>query len=141
LQQYFAALFAGTRPHFNNPVGFLDEGGIVVDEDKRVPAGLNLLEDFPEGFDVALVQTAGGFVEDNQEVIQVPGAEARKPKSLDFATRQGGACTPCRKVSDIQIDNRLNAVYERAECGLLLCRQSIVEQGVQPAFEFRERRA
>ena len=68
-------------------------------------------------------------------------AETRKPKSLDFATREGGPCTPCREVADIEVDNRLNAVYERAECWLLLCRQSIVEQGVQPAFEFRERRA
>ena len=48
----------------------------MVDEDERVSAGLHFLEDFPEGFDIALVQTAGGFVEDNQEVVQVPGAEA-----------------------------------------------------------------
>ena len=66
LQQNFSALFACARTHFNNPVGFLDEGWIVVDEHKRVPAGLYFLEDFPEGIDIALVQAAGGFVEDYQ---------------------------------------------------------------------------
>ena len=50
----------------------------MVDEYERVPAGLHFLEDFPEGFHIALVESAGRFVENNPKVVQVTGAEARK---------------------------------------------------------------
>ena len=140
LEQDLAALFAGARTHFNHPVRLLDKGGIVVDEHERVPAGLNLLEHFPECFHVALVQPAGGFVEHDEQVVQVPGRKARKSEPLDFAARKGRCRSSAGQVADAEFHDGLDAVEERVEGGLLVCVQAVVEKLVQLGPELAERR-
>ena len=134
-----SAFLAGAGPHFDNPVRLLDDERVVLDEHECVPAGLDLLEDFPEGFHVAGVQPAGRFVEDNQEAVQVACREARKPEPLDFAAREAVAGTARGEVADAEFVDGLDAVDERVECGFLVREQAFIKKRMQFRFEFRER--
>ena len=113
----------------------------MVDEYERISAGLHLLENLPERFDIVLMQSAGGFVEDNQEVVQVAGAKARKAKPLDFAARKRVCRSASGQVADSEFYDCLDTVEQCVENRLLVCVQPAVEQLVQLRFEFGKRGA
>ena len=90
----------------------------MLDEYERVAALADFLEDFPKCCDIASVETAGGFVKCNQKTIQMPGAEACKLESLQFAARKRLPRAPWREVANSQIVDSFNAVEERIESRL-----------------------
>ena len=74
-----SALLATLGSHVNNPVGLLDDVGMMLNDNDAVTIGNQRIERGEEFLDVVEMQTRGGFVEDEE------------PRTFAVATHEEGS--------------------------------------------------
>ena len=89
-----AALCAGFRPHFNDPVGFLQNLCIMIDQNDGVPIGNQIVHHTGKPHNIGGMQTDGGLV---QHIENTGGAVAHRAGKLHPLALSGGECG-CRTV-------------------------------------------
>jgi len=62
LEGDLAAVLSGLGAHVDEVVGLVHDGFVVLDDDEGVPFVAEVVHDFGEAVDVAVVEADGGFI-------------------------------------------------------------------------------
>ena len=137
-----AALCAGLRPHLNDPVGFLQDLRVVIDENDRIAVRHEIVHHSGEAHDVGRVQTDARLIEHIEHASRAVAHGAGQLHPLPLTGGERGRRAIQRQIAKPQIHQPLCRALERFADALRhgphLLRQTAGD-ALHPVYKLRER--
>ncbi len=112
LRDHRAAVRAGARPHFDDPVGRAQHARIVVDDDHGVALRLQIAHHAEQAVHVRRVQANRRLVEHIHRAGQLAAHGARELDALPLAGRQRAAGAVEREVAEPELEQTAGGARE-----------------------------
>ncbi len=137
-----AALCAGLRPHLNDPVGFLQDLRVVIDENDGIAVRHEVVHHSGEAHDVGRVQTDARLIEHIEHASRAVAHGAGQLHPLPLAGRERRRGAVERQVAEPQVEQpprrARKSLADAPRHGAHLLRQA-VRHTLHPVIQLRER--